>query len=191
MDTAEALDRAKTRFADGDVNGAVSLLERCVQADPGWVDPRILLSEVYRRSGDLIEAGRWGYLVEDGAAPEELSAFERALVRSGEDPFLLAERALVSPLILAEESDHAARMLAALPQKLIEAAHYELGEPDPLDGEWFEHEAIASPVPRRGGIVGFIRSMVAGVFVIGGVVLGAAVIVAGSFLLVAALIGSG
>lgn len=191
MDTSEALDRAKLRFADGDVNGAVTLLERCVEADPAWPDPRILLAELYRRSGDLIEAGRWGYLVEDGAAVEELSAFERALVRSGEDPFDLAERALVSPLLVAAESEHAARMLAGLPQKLMEAAHYELEEPDPLDGEWFEHEAIEAPKPKRGGLVGVLRAIVAGVFVVGGVVVGAAIVVGACFLAVAAMIGSG
>ncbi|NQX27908.1 hypothetical protein HQQ81_11205 [Microbacteriaceae bacterium VKM Ac-2854] len=191
MDTSEALDRAKLRFADGDVSGAVSLLERCVEADPAWPDPRILLAELYRRSGDLIEAGRWGYLVDGGAVREELSAFERALVRSGEDPYDLAERALVSPLVVAAESEHAARMLAALPQKLMEAAHYELDGPDPLDGEWFAHEAIAAPKPRRGGVVGFLRGIVAGIFVVGGVVVGAALLIGGCFLLVAALLGSG
>lgn len=186
MDTVEALDRAKTRFAEGDVRGAVSLLERCVEADPTWLDPRILLSELYRRSGDLIEAGRWGYLIESGAAPEELHAFERALVRTDEDPYELAERALVQPLELANESEHARRMLAALPERLEEAARYEEESPDPLDGEWFEHEAL--PVARRGGIVGMLGATAAAVFVVGGVVVGAAALLVVPAVLIAMLI---
>ncbi|QHC67015.1 hypothetical protein Q0F99_20455 [Rathayibacter oskolensis] len=185
MDTAEALDRAKVRFAEGDVRGAVSLLERCVAADPTWLDPRILLSELYRRSGDLIEAGRWGYLIESGAAPEELNAFERALVSTDEDPFELAERALVEPLELASESPHAARMLADLPQRLEEAARYQAEAPDPLDGEWFEHEAL--PVARRGGIVGMLGAAAAAVFVVGGVVVGAAALLVVPAVLIAML----
>ncbi|MBF4462003.1 MULTISPECIES: DUF6584 family protein [unclassified Rathayibacter] len=186
MDTVEALDRAKTRFAEGDVRGAVSLLERCVEADPTWLDPRILLSELYRRSGDLIEAGRWGYLIESGAAPEELHAFERALVRSEEDPFELAERALVQPLELASESEHAAKMLAALPGRLEAAARLEAEAPDPGEGEWYEHEALAPP--RRGGIVGMLGAAVGAVFVVIGVVVGAAALLVVPALLIAMLV---
>lgn len=186
MDTLEALDRAKARFAEGDVRGAVSLLERCVEADPTWLDPRILLSELYRRSGDLVEAGRWGYLIEKGAAPEELHAFERALVCTDDDPFELAERALVRPLELASESPHAARMLAALPQRLDEAVRFQEESPDPLDGEWFEHEAV--PVKRRGGIVGVLGAAAAAVFVVGGVIVGAAALLVVPAVLIAMLV---
>ncbi|QHC59248.1 DUF6584 family protein [Rathayibacter sp. VKM Ac-2760] len=186
MDTVEALDRAKTRFAEGDVRGAVSLLERCVEADPTWLDPRVLLSELYRRSGDLIEAGRWGYLIENCAAPEERRAFERALVRTDEDPFEFAERALVRPLELAAESSHAAMMLAALPDRIDEAERFERESPDPLDGEWFEHEAL--PVKRRSGFVGMVGAAAAAVFVVGGVVVGAAALLVVPAVLLAMLV---
>jgi hypothetical protein len=188
MDTAEALDRAKTRFAEGDVRGAVSLLERCVEADPSWLDPRVLLSELYRRSGDLIEAGRWGYLIEQGASPEELHAFERALVRTDDDPFELAERALVEPWELAAESPHAALMLAELPAKLLEASRHEAEAADTDAAEWFEHDAL--PVRRRGGIVGMLGAAVAAVFVVGGVVVGTAALLVVPAVLIAMLVTS-
>jgi len=188
MDTAEALDRAKTRFAEGDVRGAVSLLERCVEADPSWLDPRVLLSELYRRSGDLIEAGRWGYLIEQGASPEELQAFERALVRTDDDPFELAERALVEPWELAGESSHAARMLAELPAKLLEASRHEADSANEESAEWFEHDAL--PARKRGGIVGMLGAAVAAVFVVGGVVVGTAALLVVPAVLIAMLVTS-
>ncbi len=42
------------------------------------MDARRLLTELYRADGHLDEAGRWGYLLLDGATAAERAAYERA-----------------------------------------------------------------------------------------------------------------
>jgi hypothetical protein len=42
------------------------------------MDARRLLTELYRADGHADEAGRWGYLLRDGATTEERAAYERA-----------------------------------------------------------------------------------------------------------------
>jgi hypothetical protein len=42
------------------------------------MDARRLLTELYRADGHADEAGRWGYLLTDGATTAERAAYERA-----------------------------------------------------------------------------------------------------------------
>jgi hypothetical protein len=79
------LDRGHTYLAAQRLNSLIA-------ADPFDLDLRARLAAVHRSTGNVAEAGRWGYLTED-VTPAELTAFakayrdqRRALVLYGETP---------------------------------------------------------------------------------------------------------
>lgn len=74
---SEVLARVKSDLALGHTNLAIRRLRTLIATDPGDLEVRALLASVYRQTGNLVEAGRWGYLSDD-LRPAELAAFERA-----------------------------------------------------------------------------------------------------------------
>jgi hypothetical protein len=80
---SDVLARVKNDLALGHTYTAIQRLRTLVAVDPDDLELHRLLAEVYRQTGNLVEAGRWSFLTED-ARPEELAAFERA----NPDPWL-------------------------------------------------------------------------------------------------------
>jgi hypothetical protein len=73
----DVLARAKRDLAQGHTFVATRRLRAYLANDPNNLEVRRVLAAVYRQSGNLVEAGRWGFLTaEVGLA--ELAAFERA-----------------------------------------------------------------------------------------------------------------
>ncbi|HLV59650.1 MAG TPA: DUF6584 family protein [Natronosporangium sp.] len=83
MGKAEVLARVKQDLAVGHTYPATQRLRTLIAIDPHDLELRDMLAEVYRQTGNLAEAGRWGFLTAN-VAPEELAAFERA----NPDPWL-------------------------------------------------------------------------------------------------------
>ncbi len=73
-----AIERALADVARGDRLKARLRLKCYLVNEPASITARRLLAELYRADGYLDEAGRWGYLLEDGATAEERAAYERA-----------------------------------------------------------------------------------------------------------------
>jgi hypothetical protein len=71
------MERVANDLAKGHTHPAKQRLHSLIAAHPTDLDLRRQLAEVYRQTGDLVEAGRWSYLDED-ADPVEVLAFERA-----------------------------------------------------------------------------------------------------------------
>lgn len=61
----------------GHYHPAMQRLASLTAAYPDDLDLRARRAALYRQVGNLIEAGRWGFLTED-VTPEEIAAFERA-----------------------------------------------------------------------------------------------------------------
>jgi hypothetical protein len=80
---ADVLARVKQDLAVGHTYPATQRLRTLIAIDPHDLELREMLAEVYRQTGNLAEAGRWGFLT-DKVSPEELAAFERA----NPDPWL-------------------------------------------------------------------------------------------------------
>ena len=77
MAKPDVLARAKRDLAQGHTFVATRRLRAYLANDPNNLEVRRVLAAVYRQSGNLVEAGRWGFLTaEVGLA--ELAAFERA-----------------------------------------------------------------------------------------------------------------
>jgi uncharacterized protein DUF6584 len=73
----DVLARAKHDLAQGHTYVATRRLRAYLANDPNNLEVRRVLAAIYRQSGNLVEAGRWGFLTaEVGLA--ELTAFERA-----------------------------------------------------------------------------------------------------------------
>lgn len=74
---ARVIARVEEDLGRGHTHVAAQRLSTLVQGDPGNLELRRRLAAVHRRTGNLVEAGRWGFL--DEAADEAaVSAFERA-----------------------------------------------------------------------------------------------------------------
>src|SRR5438067_7684959 len=77
MGKADVLDRVATDLARGHTTPAIQRLSSLVAAHPTDLDLRRRLAGAQRLVGNLVAAGRWGYLDAD-AEPAETAAFERA-----------------------------------------------------------------------------------------------------------------
>src|SRR5438067_9921093 len=77
MGKADVLDRVATDLARGHTTPAIRRLSSLVAAHPTDLDLRRRLAAAQRLVGNLVEAGRWGYLNAD-TDPAETDAFERA-----------------------------------------------------------------------------------------------------------------
>lgn len=114
MAKSDVLARVKTDLALGHTHTAIQRLRTLVAVDPDDLELHRLLAEVYRQTGNLVEAGRWSFLTED-ARPEELAAFERAnpdpwlrlrLIRWSGDPATLPDAAVWSRLWALRQAAH-------------------------------------------------------------------------------------
>jgi hypothetical protein len=73
----DVLARAKQDLAQGHTYVAIRRLRAHLANDPNNLEVRRVLAAIYRRSGNVVEAGRWGFLTGE-VTPAELTAFERA-----------------------------------------------------------------------------------------------------------------
>jgi hypothetical protein len=80
---ADVLARVKQDLALGHTYMATQRLRTLIAIDPGNLELREMLAEVYRQTGNLAEAGRWGFLTSE-VTEAELAAFARA----NPDPWL-------------------------------------------------------------------------------------------------------
>jgi hypothetical protein len=108
----DVLARVKHDLAHGRTHIAIQRLRTLVAIDPDDLEVREALAAVYRRSGNLTEAGRWSFLAAE-VIPHEIAAFERAnpspwlrlrLLRYTADPGALAAPARERLLALAEQA---------------------------------------------------------------------------------------
>ncbi|GAA1641776.1 DUF6584 family protein [Actinoplanes couchii] len=76
MGRPEVLSRAQADLERGHTRLARQRLVGLLADDPQDLDVRARLADVYRREGNLAEAGRWAFLTED-AEPRELAAFAK------------------------------------------------------------------------------------------------------------------
>ena len=76
MAKADVLARVKRDLAAGHTYPATQRLRTLVASHPDDLEIYRLLSSVYRQTGNLAEAGRWGFLT-DEVRPDELTAFAR------------------------------------------------------------------------------------------------------------------
>jgi hypothetical protein len=80
---ADVLARVKQDLALGHTHTATQRLRTLVAIQPDDLELRNRLTAVYRQTGNLVEAGRWGFLTTQ-LSQAELVAFERA----NPDPWL-------------------------------------------------------------------------------------------------------
>jgi hypothetical protein len=73
----DVLARVREDLDNGHTYLATQRLRTLVSIDPEDFEVYRMLADVYRRTGNAVESGRWGFLLED-ATSEELEAFERA-----------------------------------------------------------------------------------------------------------------
>jgi len=73
----DVLARAKQDLAQGHTFVATRRLRAYLANDPNNLEVRRVLAAIYRQTGNLAEAGRWGFLTAE-VTPAELVAFERA-----------------------------------------------------------------------------------------------------------------
>src|SRR6476619_4815365 len=77
MAKSNLMERVANDLAKGHTHPAKQRLHSLITAHPNDLDLRRQLADVYRKTGDMVEAGRWSYL-EESADPMEVLAFERA-----------------------------------------------------------------------------------------------------------------
>jgi Family of unknown function (DUF6584) len=99
---ADVLAQVKRDLAAGQTYLATQRLRTLVATHPDDLEIYRLLASVYRQTGNLAEAGRWGFLT-DEVRPAELEAFARVhanpwsrlrLLRWSGDPATLADDAV-------------------------------------------------------------------------------------------------
>jgi len=73
----DVLTRVREDLESGHTYLATQRLRTLVSIDPEDFEIFRMLADVYRRTGNAVEAGRWGFLLDD-ATDEEIEAFERA-----------------------------------------------------------------------------------------------------------------
>jgi len=83
MGKADVLDRVAADLARGYTAPAIQRLSSLVAAHPTDLDLRRRLAGAQRQVGNVVQAGRWGYLDAD-ADPAESLAFERAYTSPAE-----------------------------------------------------------------------------------------------------------
>ncbi|GAA2392133.1 DUF6584 family protein [Dactylosporangium salmoneum] len=77
MAKSDVLARVAADLARGHTHTALQRLATLTANYPDDLEIRAYRATVHRQVGDLIEAGRWGFLTEE-ATPAEIAAFERA-----------------------------------------------------------------------------------------------------------------
>ena len=77
MAKKDVLARVREDLESGHTYLATQRLRTLVSIDPEDFEIFRMLADVYRRTGNAVEAGRWGFLLDD-ATDEEIEAFERA-----------------------------------------------------------------------------------------------------------------
>jgi hypothetical protein len=109
---ADVLARVRADLAAGHTHMAIQRLRTLLATLPDDVEVRSVLASVYRQTGNLVEAGRWGFLTSD-VRPVELAAFVKAnpdpwqrlrLLQFSGDPIGLANDATERLVRLAEEA---------------------------------------------------------------------------------------
>lgn len=75
------LAKVEEDLRSGDTTMAYTRLNSFLQSQPRELAARERLADLYRRDGNLVEAGRWSYLSADRDA-DEVAAFERACGRN-------------------------------------------------------------------------------------------------------------
>ncbi len=108
MAKSNLMDRVAYDLAKGHTHPAKQRLHSLIAAHPNDLDLRRQLAEIYRQTGDLVEAGRWSYL-DESADEAELAAFERAF------PLASRRAALRWPDDALAPTDWVRDRLAALP----------------------------------------------------------------------------
>lgn len=77
MAKKDVLARVREDLDHGHTYLATRRLRTLVSVEPTNFEVYRMLADVYRKTGNLVEAGRWSFLLDD-ATDEELAAFERA-----------------------------------------------------------------------------------------------------------------
>jgi len=114
MAKADVLAQVKRDLAGGQTYLATQRLRTLVATHPDDLEVYRLLAAVYRQTGNLAEAGRWGFLTGE-VRPAELEAFARVhanpwsrlrLLRWSGDPGTLSDDAVRNRLaVLVEEAE--------------------------------------------------------------------------------------
>jgi len=73
----DVLARARKDLEQGHTEIAIRRLRAYLANDPDNLEVRRVLAAIYRQTGNVVEAGRWGFLTAD-VRPVEVIAFERA-----------------------------------------------------------------------------------------------------------------
>jgi hypothetical protein len=135
-----AIDRALADRQAGRLGHARHRLKNYLVNKPVSTEARRLLADLYRADGYCDEAGRWGYLVEDGATAEECAAYERACahrLRPNEAwTNLCLRRSLHWTVAIEEADDYAAATL----RRIDAAAAAEVRK---------ERQALEASIPYR------------------------------------------
>ncbi len=112
MAKSDVLARVKNDLAQGHTHTAIQRLRTLLAVDPDDLDVHRVLADVYRQTGNPVEAGRWSFLT-GHPHPDELAAFERAhpdpwlrlrLIRWHGDPVMLPNAAARSRLSALREA---------------------------------------------------------------------------------------
>ncbi len=113
MAKPDILARVQNDLARGRTQLATQRLRTFLATEPHDIEVRRTLASIYRGTGNLSEAGRWGYLTGD-VRPEEIAAFERTnpspwlqlrLLQFTADPKILCEDARARLMSLAEDAE--------------------------------------------------------------------------------------
>jgi hypothetical protein len=109
---ADVLARVRADLAAGHTHMAIQRLRTLLATLPDDVEIRSVLASVYRQTGNLVEAGRWGFLTAE-VREAELSAFTKAnpdpwqrlrLLQFSGDPVGLPDGVTERLVELAEEA---------------------------------------------------------------------------------------
>lgn len=112
MAKADVLARVRADLAAGHTHMAIQRLRTLLATLPDDVEVRTVLASVYRQTGNLVEAGRWGFLTTE-VRPAELAAFAKAnpdpwqrlrLLQFSGDPVGLPDGVTERLVELAEEA---------------------------------------------------------------------------------------
>lgn len=117
--------RVKQDLALGHTHSATQRLRTLIAIDPDDLELRRMLVEIHRQTGNLVEAGRWGFLFED-VSHAELAAFTRA----NPDPWLRLR------LLRWEGDDHQLGPTARARLDELRAAAAAAGPPATYRGPW-------------------------------------------------------
>ena len=113
MPKPDVIARVKSDLEHGHTYRAIHRLRTYLAGDPDHLEIRVLLAEIYRQTGNPVEAGRWSYLA-DVVHPAELAAFERAnpspwlrlrLLHLAGDPAVLSPPARERLRVLREQAE--------------------------------------------------------------------------------------